>query len=49
MNSLDIQSLRRYLDTKQCEDYASGQIFNLNGWILSQSESRLYALAALVK
>jgi hypothetical protein len=48
MRNLDIQSLRRYLNTKQCEEYDSGRIFNLNGWILSRSEARIYALAALV-
>ena len=40
--------LRELLRQQQCDDFEHGRIVNLHGWMLSETEVRLCALAALV-
>lgn len=44
----DIGRLKQILMDQQREDFANGRIVNVQGWILSETEARLCALAALV-
>ena len=44
----DIKELRKLLMLKQRLDFEHGRTVNIRGWILSESEARLCALAALV-
>ncbi|MFQ5544958.1 MAG: hypothetical protein ACE5FE_03155 [Acidiferrobacterales bacterium] len=44
----DSARLRVMLQDRIRRDFANGQVVNLHGWILSQTETRLYALAALL-
>jgi hypothetical protein len=32
---------------RQCEDFRTGETVLVQGWVLSRTEARLYALAAL--
>jgi hypothetical protein len=41
---LERRSLRRRLDAKVREDFASGTTVQLDGWVLSRTEARLCAL-----
>jgi hypothetical protein len=40
--------LRKLLEHQQREEFESGRIVNVRGWILSETEARLCALAALI-
>jgi hypothetical protein len=42
------QDLRGLLDRATREDFTNDRIVTLQGWVLSATEARLYALAALV-
>jgi hypothetical protein len=44
----DRQALGQWLGRRQREDFDRGRIVKVNGWILSETEARLCALAALV-
>jgi hypothetical protein len=44
----DIGKIKKILLRQQREDFEKGRIVELQGWILSQTEARLCALAALV-
>jgi hypothetical protein len=44
----DAQKLRVLLLRQQRQDFERGRIVNVHGWILSRTEARLCALAALV-
>ena len=44
----DTRKIKRKLLCQQREDFEKGRIVNLQGWILSETEARLCALAALV-
>jgi hypothetical protein len=41
------QALQQVLSARQTRDFASGQTVLLDGWVVSRTEARLYALAAL--
>jgi hypothetical protein len=43
----DRERIRSLVGERQRDDFASGRVVEVNGWILSQTEVRLYALAAL--
>jgi hypothetical protein len=40
-------SLQQVLNAAQLRDFARGHTIVLDGWVLSRTEARLYALAAL--
>jgi hypothetical protein len=44
----DRQTVGQWLQRRQQEDFEFGRIVKLDGWILSETEGRLCALAALV-
>lgn len=44
----DEQKLRRILRAQQRQDFEQGRIANVGGWLLSETECRLCALAALL-
>lgn len=48
LSGASMGKVRRMLLHQQREDFEKGRIVNVQGWILSQTEARLYALAALV-
>jgi len=39
-------SLRRYLDSRRTHDFESGNVVELDGWLLSATEARVFAVAA---
>jgi hypothetical protein len=41
------QEIRERIAARVCQDFAEGAVVNVQGWILSQVEARLYALVAL--
>ena len=45
---IDTKELRNFLAIKQREDFEQRRIVNIRGWILSETEARLCALAALI-
>ena len=49
-NSQDLRGkdLATWLRRRQIDDFAAGHTVELNGWILSETEARLCALAALL-
>lgn len=44
----DLKALRELLRHQQRQDFEQGRIVKLQGWILSETEARLCALAAIV-
>jgi hypothetical protein len=44
----DTAKIKKLLLRQQREDFEKGRIVNVHGWILSETEARLCALAALV-
>lgn len=44
----DLKELREWLRHQQCQDFEHGRIVKVQGWILSETEARLCALAALI-
>jgi hypothetical protein len=48
MAHADAAKIKTILLRQQREDFEKGRIVNVQGWILSQTEARLCALAALV-
>jgi len=45
---IDTKELRNFLAIKQRQDFELSRIVNIKGWILSETEARLCALAALI-
>lgn len=43
----DDASLRKMIQDRQRDDFANGRTVNVKGWILSQTEARLFALTAV--
>ena len=43
----DDASLRKMIQDRQRDDFANGRTVRIKGWILSQTEVRLYALAVV--
>jgi hypothetical protein len=48
LSNADAAKIKTILLRQQRRDFENGRIVNLQGWILSQTEARLCALAALV-
>jgi hypothetical protein len=48
LNNADMGKVRSILLHQQREDFNKGRIVNVQGWILSETEARLCALATLV-
>lgn len=48
MTVLDPANMKRLILRQQRDDFEKGRILNVRGWILSETEVRLCALAALV-
>lgn len=44
----DDASLRKMIQDRQRDDFANGRTVRIKGWILSQTEVRLYALAVVI-
>ena len=44
----DAQALRQHISNRIYRDFSEGTVVNAEGWVLSVTEARLYALAALV-
>lgn len=44
----DDASLRKMIQDRQRDDFANGNTVRIKGWILSQTEVRLYALAVVI-
>ena len=44
----DLKELREWLRHQQRQEFEHGRIVKVQGWILSETEARLCALAALV-
>lgn len=42
------RTLKKFVLELQQEDFANGRTVNVRGWILSKTEVRLYALAAII-
>jgi hypothetical protein len=41
------QAIRQRIANRVCNDFSEGAVVNVEGWLLSLTEARLYALAAL--
>ena len=48
ISGMDRETLQEHLELNRRVDFAVGDIVKVNGWLLSRSEARLYALAALL-
>ncbi len=44
---LNNQQLKQWLAKRQIEDFAKGRIIPVQGWVLSETEVQIYALATL--
>ena len=44
----DAQALKQRISNRVRRDFTEGAVVNAEGWVLSVTEARLYALAALV-
>ena len=44
----DAQALKQHISNRIRRDFTEGTVVNAEGWVLSVTEARLYALAALV-
>ena len=45
LGTSDDDALRRHLDARRCEDFATGRVTQLDGWLLAQSEADFCILA----
>jgi hypothetical protein len=47
LNEMTASELRRHVQERVARDFRSGHVTHVNGWVLSDSEVLLYALAAV--
>ena len=48
LTQADKETLGELLRFQQCQDFEQGRVINIRGWMLSETECRLCALAALI-